>query len=290
MDKSAQAMDQGEQTFDTRPYVSVRALDRGLQLLVEMARIGRCKPVDLAEATGFDRTTVYRLLETLRRRGFVSQNASDGSFGLTETIRRLGEGFTNSDRVRSIVVPVLRNLVTQISWPSDFATFETDAMVIRETTHHFSPFSIHRSMVGKPVPLTRTALGRAVLWAARPDERQVMLNLVASSSRPEASEARDQRKLSALSSDAERRGYAWSIDEAEAGMSGIALPVRNGLHVVGAVNIIFFSRALTPQDAAKRYLPALKNAVHSIESALSAGVGARVSPVDMNASVKAEAL
>jgi len=129
-------------------------------------------------------------------------------------------------------------------------------------------------MAGKPVSLTRTALGRAVLWASSPDERQVILNLVATSNRPEAFEATDHRKLSAIIADAQRRGYAWSIDEAEAGVSGIALPVRSGSHVVGAINIIFFTRALTPQDSAKRYLPALKDAVQSIESALSQRVEA----------------
>jgi IclR family mhp operon transcriptional activator len=269
-------MSHAEQKMDERPYVSVRALERGLQLLVEMARLGRCKPVELSEATGFDRTTVYRLLETLRRRGFVSQNLSDGSFGLTENIRRLGEGFTYSDRVCSIVAPVLTHLVSKISWPSDFATFETDAMLIRETTHHFSPFSMHRSMVGTPVSLTRTALGRAVLWAAQPDERLVMLNLVASSNRPEALEATDQRKLSGIIVDTQRRGYAWSINEAETGISGIALPVRAGRHVAGAINVIFFTRALNPQEAAERYLPALKEAVQTIEETLAANVeGAR---------------
>lgn len=266
-------MDHAAHKLDVRPYVSVRALERGLQLLVEMARLGRCKPVELAGATGFDRTTVYRLLETLRRLGFVSQNASDGSFGLTESIRRLGEGFTDSDRVCAIVAPVLKHLVSRISWPSDFATFETDAMRIRETTHHLSPFSKHRSMVGTSVPLTRTALGRAVLWAAHADERHVMLNLVARSNRPEAPEATDHRKLAAIISDTQRRGYAWSVNEAEAGISGIALPVRAGQRVAGAINVIFFTRALTPQEAAERYLPALKEAVRSIEGTLAASIG-----------------
>lgn len=270
-----------EQAVDERPYVSVRALERGLQLLVEMARLGRCKPVDLAEATGFDRTTVYRLLETLRRRGFVSQNLSDGSFGLTESIQRLGEGFTYSDRVCSIVAPALKHLVSKISWPSDFATFETDAMLIRETTHHFSPFSKHRSMVGTPVSLTRTALGRAVLWAAQPDERMVMLNLVSRSNRPEAMEATDEKRLSAIIADAQRRGYAWSINEAETGISGIALPVQAGRHVAGAINVIFFTSALTPQQAAERYLPALKEAIQSVEEALMGRIS--VTTQDINA-------
>jgi IclR family transcriptional regulator, mhp operon transcriptional activator len=256
-------------SHDARAYSGVRSLERGIQLLVELARSGGLKPAELTEATGVDRTTVYRLLETLRRCGFVSQNKSDGKFHLTLNVRRLGEGFTEADSISALVRPTLNKLVKEIRWPSDFASFDDGSMLVRETTHHLSPYSRHRSMVGAHVSLTRTALGRAVLWAANPDELRDILNLAASSGRPDAPDATDISQLSAVVADANRRGYAWSIDGQEPGISGIALPIKSRGHVVGAVNVIFFTRALRPAEAAQRYLPALKKAVDEIETSLA---------------------
>ena len=48
------------------------------------------------------------------------------------------------------------SLLDQVSWPSDFGVFELGSVLIRESSHPFSPFSVHRSLV-------RSALGKAIL-------------------------------------------------------------------------------------------------------------------------------
>ena len=37
----------------------------------------------------------------------------------------------------------------KVMWPTDLATLEHDAMIIRESTHRFSPFSIDVGMIGR---------------------------------------------------------------------------------------------------------------------------------------------
>ena len=79
-------------------------------------------------------------------------------------------------------LPAMFSLLDQVSWPSDFGVFELGSVLIRESSHPFSPFSVHRSMVGRRRSLVRSALGKAILAASPPALRREMLDLTARSS------------------------------------------------------------------------------------------------------------
>ena len=73
----------------------MRSLARGLDVLKALNRApgGQASTTDLAKACGVHRTTVKRLLETLRAEGFVRHGERDGQYYLTFEVRRLSEGF-----------------------------------------------------------------------------------------------------------------------------------------------------------------------------------------------------
>lgn len=249
-------------------YASVRALERGLDLLQALAARGKATPGELARDTGLNRTTIYRLLETLRQRGFVSCNGADGSFRLDLATRQLGDGYKHADDVCRVVAPALGRLLPKIVWPSDFATFANGTMVIRETTHPFSPYSIHRSVIGRTRSLMRSALGRAMMAGASAQQRRSMAGLALASGHADAAEVADhvvERWVAEIG----RRGYAWSVNGTEDGISAIALPIRAGSVAVGAINIIFFTSAMAPEAAAARHLADLRATVAEVETDLS---------------------
>jgi hypothetical protein len=45
----------------------------------------------------------------------------------------------------------------QILWPLDLVTFRNYRMLIRESTHNISPFSVDHGMVGRELPVLETA-------------------------------------------------------------------------------------------------------------------------------------
>lgn len=252
---------------ETTPYAPVRALSRGLGLLQALSRLGPAGPAQLAAATGIDRTTTYRLLETLRAGGFVSRSENDNVYALTAAVRQLGDGFTDRDLIGQTVAPELGQLLTEVKWPSDFAVFEAGRMVIRESTHRFSHFSPFRAMIGRAHGLTGSALGRAALAAATPGERRHMLDLATT----EAGEPPlAPGHAEALCAEVAARGYAQSVDGAEKGISAIALPVRGPTRALCALNIVFYTSAMRPQEAARRHLAALAATVARIEARLGA--------------------
>lgn len=249
---------------DPAPYRPIRALQRGLLVLETLNLMGRARPSELAKATGLDRTTVYRILATLRQQDMVAASASDDTYVLTSRVRRLSEGFTDQDAVTLVVAPALGRLLPDVLWPSDYATFVDGRMVIQETSHRYSAFSIHRQMIGRARPVFNSALGRAVLAASAPDARATLLDVIRASSPEEAEAASRPDLVKSLVEDFEKLGYAWSIGGTEARINAIALPVKVGDRVYGAVNIVFFRSALTVDEAARRYLPALARTVADI--------------------------
>jgi IclR family mhp operon transcriptional activator len=226
---------------------------------------GRAKPAELAEATGIDRTTVYRMLATLSDLGFVARSASEDKYYLLREVRRLSDGFIETDDVLHIAARELGKMLAIIQWPSDYATFDRGAMVIQETTHRLSMLSVNRGMVGRRRPLLTTAMGRAYLAGCTDSERTKTLDLTEA-----ALKRAVPRNLDALLEDFRARGYAWSIAGAEAHISAIALPVRGPSRILGAVNIVFFRRTATPESIAEKHLPALKACVAAIEAQVAA--------------------
>lgn len=244
---------------------SVRALSRGLALIGELNTSGPSSAQELARKSGLNRTTCYRLLQTLQQEGYVTFDETTALFGLTPQVRRLSEGLSTQDLSRQAALPPMFSLLEQVSWPSDFAVFELGCMMIRESTHSFSPFSVHRSMVGLGRSLVRSALGRAVLTAATPAQRREMLEICASLVPEDAQLARDHRYVNRLVARTKSDGYASSVGETEHGISAVAVPIGGIGPVLGSLNIVFFTSAMTPEVAARRYLRSLKQAAHDIE-------------------------
>lgn len=244
---------------------SVRSLSRGLVLIRELNVSGPSSVQNLSSRTTLNRTTCYRLLQTLQEDGYVAFDAESARFSLTAKVRMLGEGVSTRDLSSQAALPPMFTLLDAVSWPSDFGVFELGAVAIRESTHSFSPFSIHRSMVGRGRSLVRSALGRAILAAATPRLRRQMLEITASLVPEDAALAQDARFIARIVARTRRDGYASSVGETEQGISGIALPVAGAGAVLGALNIVFFSSAMTPEIAAGRYLRSIRQAVHGIE-------------------------
>ena len=130
----------------------------------------------VARLIGIPRPTAYRLLETLEGMGFVARGSSQDSWRPTLKTKSLSSGFRDEDWVAQIAVPPMMKLGRQILWPLDLVTFTNYRMLIRESTHNISPFSVDHGMVGRELPVLETAGGRAYLAFVSSPERQHILS------------------------------------------------------------------------------------------------------------------
>lgn len=242
-------------------YKDVRSLARGLDVLkaLNSAPGGMATTTELAEVCGTHRTTVKRLLETLRAEGFVRRGERDGQYYLTFEVRRLSEGFEDEAWVEQVASPLMRASVRELMWPCDLGTMESGFMVVRESTHRFSALSQHRAMIGEKMPVFVTALGRAYLAACSDEQREALLSMLGQRDDWIGAMARDHDAVAATVRETQERGYAYNDGEwiREQHFAAVAVPLSSGDRLLGVLNMVFPKAAVAQEALKTRYVPAL---------------------------------
>src|SRR5690242_3063162 len=87
---------------------SVQSLERALDLLEALSSGRELGVTDLAAAAGLPPSTVHRLLATLTKRGYVTQNAASGRYMLGFKLVEVGSGLEHRlARLRAVARPHL---------------------------------------------------------------------------------------------------------------------------------------------------------------------------------------
>jgi IclR family mhp operon transcriptional activator len=146
-----------------------------------------------------------------------------------------------------------------------------DEMVIQESTHHLSPFSIHRAMVGRRWGYLNTSPGRAYLSYIHEAQLDEMLDLLRRSKHEGNAVVHHKAAVEKILATTRKHGYGSVVDDAVDGISGIAVPLRLDGDVVGAINMVFFSTAMRPSEAAAKHLEAMEDCARRIDEQMRAG-------------------
>jgi IclR family mhp operon transcriptional activator len=247
----------------------VRGLTRGLAILRALNENNYATALQLSRLTGLPRPTVYRLLDTLIASGYVAHGPRPDIYRLTIAVRALSDGFNDEAWMTDIAAPIIAELGHSIVWPTDIATFDGDAMVVRETTHASSPLSINREKAGFRVPVLLSSLGLVYLAHLGEAERDTILRTLAGSDRPDAALARDRRAVGALLAQVRRRGYGFREGGISPKTGSIAVPVMWRGRPLACINLHYILSAMTMEQVAERYLAPMRAAATKIEKALT---------------------
>jgi len=233
---------------------AVRALTRGLAILRYVNGAGGARPSEIAAALDIPRPTVYRLLRTLEELGYVALSPTDNRVRVTRLAASLGDGYAASSRLCQLAGPLFSEFGPQIVWPLALSVYDNAEMVIEEATHHRSPMSIDRDMIGLRVPALRSASGRAYLAFCRDEERKIILDHIrrmdCTEDRPFLEEVALRRMLDTVSA----RGFAVrECGEFRSQTASIAAPVVIGSSVAACVSVVWIRSAMDTAQAVQRY-------------------------------------
>ena len=225
----------------------------GWRCLIAMNRRKLPSVVELARDTRLPRPTIYRLLETLNRAGFVARSSPADRFCLTPKVRSLSDGFLEDDWIAEIAAPLMAQFTRDLVWPAALMTFEQGRMLVRETTHEASVLSIDHGMVGRSLPMLRTAAGRCYL-ACCPGQRTARRFSKCSHARRagRSRRPRDSDRVGALLDAIRTKGFAIQDREINPKATGMAIPIRAGSRILGCLSLIWISSALTIAEAERQ--------------------------------------
>jgi IclR family mhp operon transcriptional activator len=249
-------------------YKRICSLERGLKVLEYLNTVRASTVHEIALELKLPRPTVYRILETLEQHGLLYRSASDSVFRLTSAVRQLSKGFADEEWIRNLGAPLLRRLGEKVLWPTDLATFENDAMVIRESTHRFSPFSVDVGMIGRKRHLLKSPLGRAYLAFCPEEERKNILASLRRSQEPDDALSRDEAFLAKMIASTVANGYSNCRELQHPKCASIAVPVMYGPTVVACINLVWVAATIDYDEVISRYLPDLKQTKLDMEAGL----------------------
>src|SRR5512146_1942053 len=139
----------------------VHAVTKALAVIEALNR-GPVTPLAaLHEVTGLPKSSLVRLLETLIEVGYVVRVSRRDGYALTEAVLRLSSGVRHRDVVVDVARPLMIAFTRRLKWQVSLATAESDAMLVRFTTRHISPFSREQNFLNRRVHMIQSALGRA---------------------------------------------------------------------------------------------------------------------------------
>jgi len=247
---------------------NIRTISRGIDLLTFLNRAGSSTGSHIASQLGLSRPSTYRILETFEICGLVRHSAVDNKYSLAWPARTLCSGLTHRSRVLCIATPLLYDLQKKLLWPTDLATHENGEMVIHESTHSISPYSIETRMVGSRHPMLLGSLGRAYISFCPDGEREEILRQFL----PRCTGGNDyfasRTQINRMIDRTRTDGFGSRDRDVNSKTSSIAAPIRVGGRVLACMDVSWISSAMPFAEAIAQFYPALEGACRSVEQRL----------------------
>lgn len=212
---------------DAKPVTStVQSVDRAVSILEMLAHDGESGVTKIADELGVHKSTAFRLIAALERRGLVEQNVERGKYRLGVGILRLAGATTARLDVVQEARPLARTLATETGETVNIAVLSEGAALYLDQIAGGSSLQPH-NWVGQRIPLHATANGKVLLSGLTPQQIAVEVGqryraytpTTITSIKPLLADIDEVRKL----------GYAVVVDELEMGLTAVAAPLRNAL-------------------------------------------------------------
>jgi IclR family mhp operon transcriptional activator len=156
-----------------------------------------------------------------------------------------------------------------IVWPVSIVTPSGISMQIRATTDYDSPLTMQHVPVGWRMPMVGGAAGRVYLAFSSPEQREILIDLVARSTQDTRdATVHDRKALAQILAETRKRGYA--MVESSHRVTAFAVPVMTPKHVIGALVMRFYTSAMKQSEVVTKFLPTLNAAAQDIAEALDA--------------------
>lgn len=204
----------------------MQSVDRAISVLEILARTGESGVTEIAAELGVHKSTAFRLVAALDRRGLVEQNADRGKYRLGVGILRLAGATTARLDVVQEARPICHQLASDTGETVNIAVLSDGAALYLDQVAGSSALQPH-NWVGQRIPLHATSNGKILL--AGIGDSEVASQVGRSLRRYTPTTITSLKALRAELASIRERGYAIAIDELEIGLAAVAAPIL-GVH------------------------------------------------------------
>lgn len=239
----------------------VRALLRGLDVLRHLNDEAGLSAADLAERCDLARITVYRLLRTLEREGYVRQGTRSRYF-LGPRVLTLNSAYSRHNWLSAIAVPAMQATSRELGWPLALSTNNGPHMSVQHTTMDETGFWLKLKGPGSQLPLLRTAMGLAyVAHTPRRIAGPLIRAALALDEAARAEQAHQPGRIEQQLATVRAAGIANVRNAGESdhvSLSAIGVHIGRGPTPIAALALVYYSASMSGAEAVRRFGPDLQ--------------------------------
>ena len=206
--------------------MSVQSLDRAFDILELLAGERRGMMLtDIGRHLDLHKSTVHRLLASLKDRGYIEQEAETGRYRLGLGFIALTSQYLNNLEIKTEAEPHLRRLSEKLGETVFLATLQDGNVVYLDKVEQFDGLRRY-SIIGKRAPLHCTSLGKALIMGLPVSTVRELVGegpfeQVTPSTNTNPDILMRELELS------RQRGWSQDIEEYNAGVSCVGAPVKD---------------------------------------------------------------
>jgi IclR family mhp operon transcriptional activator len=261
----------GEMNPERSSYPPVGSVVRALKILktLNTQRIGTVSSVHAA--TGQNKSTIVRMLETLIAEGYVAADSLCGGYRVTGRVRELVAGYDGISRIIEVARPLAVELTHKHKWPVGLGILDDNAIRLQFYTGAISPWAHSDTVLQSRPSLVSSAMGRAYLAFCSDDEFETLLKRFRQDHPLDFDDA-DESELREVVARARRAGYALRDPNIEPRrMTTVSMPIRDEGNVTALISCSFYKTVIGEHEIADKVAKPLAAAVAEIERAIALG-------------------
>nr|WP_309485852.1 IclR family transcriptional regulator [Marinitenerispora sediminis] len=201
----------------------MQSVDRAITVLEILAQNGEAGVTEIAAELGVHKSTAFRLVGALERRGLVEQPGLRGKYQLGFGIIRLAGAMTAGLDLTQQSRQVCEDLAADLGETVNIAIPSGDAVVNIDQVRGVSAV-VSQNWIGRQNPLHATSSGKVLLAHMRPAQQRRVLRGPLRAATPRT--VTDPETLRTQLDEILRRGYGTAAEELELGLNAVAAPIR----------------------------------------------------------------
>ncbi|CAH0991160.1 Transcriptional repressor IclR [Sinobacterium norvegicum] len=248
------------------PGAPIQALDRGINLLITLAKEDQVSLSDLALSVGMPPSTAHRMLGTLEKHGFVELDAASQHWSIGVEAFRVGNSYLRRTNLVDSARPFMRYLTEQTGETANLAIADQgDVVFVSQVESHNPIRAFFRS--GTRGFMHTSGIGKALLATFRRAEVEKILQKKGC---PEFTEKSITSPTALFADLAQIKQRGWALDDEErySGMRCVAAPIYNAFSEAIAGVSVSGPTVRFPDDAIAEIAPMVKKAAQEITESI----------------------
>lgn len=248
----------------------VKSVSRALDIIeIISAHKGGLGVSEIARHIDINKSSVYRILATMVKYGYVEQDPDTGRYKLGYKFLEISTKLLDSIDLRTEARPYLQELEEYTNEVIHLVVYDQGEVVYIEKLEGNETLRMH-SKVGKRAPMHCTAVGKSILAYLPENEAREIIDRKGLSAHTEYTITNKETFFQELAT-VKQRGYALDLQENEYGITCLGVPIFD--HTGAAVSAISISGPTLRMTEER--IEELKDKILEVGKKISARLGYR---------------